>query len=58
MMETIDDLASPEVYELRRKYLELYGVNCGYHWNTYGSVAEYVAHLREKIAEKEKELNN
>lgn len=54
-MTLFEELCSVEVDELRDRYFELYGVNCGYHWNNYGSVAEYVAHLKKKIAEKEKE---
>ena len=55
-MTIFEELESEEISDLRDRYYELYGVNCGYHWNDYGSVEEYKEYLRKKIAEKEKEL--
>lgn len=55
-MNIVDQMEEPEVRALRKRYHELYGTWCGYHWNNFGGIEDYVAHLKKKIAEKEKEL--
>lgn len=55
-MDIFDELQTDEVCELKIRYHELYGCWRGYHWEDFGSVEEYKDWLREKISEKEKEL--
>lgn len=55
-MTVYEQLHTGEVKELRERYHELYGSWVGLHWEKCSTVDSLKDYLRQKIAEKEKDL--
>lgn len=55
-MTVYEQLHTPEVQALRERYHELYGGWVGLHWEGCSTIDTLKEYLRQKIAEKEREL--
>ena len=55
-MTLYEKLHTGEVKELRERYHELYGTWVGLHWEGISTIERLKDYMRQKIAEKEKEL--